>query len=65
MNWSQALTAIDRMRDCAEHAQNPWFKEYWLKTAEELGQKYLTGPWPWHSEQVGQPWLRTYDGKLN
>ena len=55
MNWAQALTAIDKMRECADRATNQWFKDYWNNAAEELGRKYLTA----------QPWLRTYDGKLN
>jgi len=54
MNWAQALTTIDKFRAAGDRAANQWFKEYWYKAAEELGQKYL----------VGQPWLRTYDGKL-
>lgn len=54
MNWAQALTAIDKLRLAGDRAENLALKEYWYNAAEKLGQKYL----------VGQPWLRTYDGKL-
>lgn len=54
-NWVWALNAIDNCCKAAYNAKNEKFKEYWYGVAEKLEQKYC----------AGQPWLRTYDGKLD
>lgn len=54
-NWIWALNAIDKCRETAYHAKNEKFQEYWYGVADELERKYF----------AGQPWLQTYDGKLN
>ena len=53
--YTKMLNSIDKCRETAYNANNKWFEEYWYKVADELEAKYV----------VGQPWLRTYDGKLN
>ena len=55
INYVKILNSIDKCRETAYNANNKWFEEYWYKVAEDLEAKYV----------VGQPWLRTYDGKLN
>jgi hypothetical protein len=54
-NYTKMLNSIDKCRETAYNANNKWFEEYWYKVADELEAKYIGG----------QPWLRTYDGKLN
>lgn len=54
-SYADMLKSIDKCRQTAYNANSEWFKDYWNKVADELEAKYL----------VGQPWLRTYDGKLN
>lgn len=54
-NWVWALNAIDKCLETAYKAKNERIKEFWYNTADSLEQKYFPG----------QPWLRTYDGKLN
>lgn len=54
-NWIWALNAIDKCRERAHLAKNQKFVDFWNETADKLEAKYL----------AGQPWLRTYDGKLN
>jgi len=54
-NYAKIFKSIDKCREIAYNANNDWFKDYWHKVADELESKYV----------FGQPWLRTYDGKLN
>lgn len=49
-----AMNAEDKCRDTAWFAKNEKFKELWHAIADKIENKYL----------IGQPWLRTYDGKL-
>ena len=53
-NWVWRLNAIDKCRETAYNAKSEWAQEYWHKVADELEQNV-----------TAQPWLRTYDGKLN
>lgn len=54
-NFADMLNSIDKCRQTAYYAKSEWAKEYWHKVADDLEAKYV----------FGQPWLRTYDGKLN
>jgi len=54
-NYSKIFKSIDKCRETAYNANNEWFKDYWHKVADDIESKYV----------FGQPWLRTYDGKLN
>jgi hypothetical protein len=54
-SMAQRLNSIDKCREIAYKAKSEWFQEYWYKVADDLEAKYV----------FGQPWLRTYDGKLN
>jgi hypothetical protein len=54
-NYAKIFKSIDKCRETAYNANNEWFKDYWHKVADDLEAKYV----------FGQPWLRTYDGKLN
>lgn len=54
-NWAWWLNSIDKCRQTAYYAKSEWAQEYWHKVADDLEAKYV----------FGQPWLRTYDGKLN
>jgi hypothetical protein len=56
-SWAERKNTIDKCRQIAYNAKSEWFQEYWYKVADELEAKYIFS--------VGQPWLRTYDGKLN
>lgn len=49
-----ALNAEDKCLDAAYRAKNDKFKELWYNVANKIEEKYI----------IGQPWLRTYDGKL-
>lgn len=49
-----AANAVNKLRRLASVAKNQKFVDFWNETADKLEVKYLTG----------QPWLRTYDGKL-
>ena len=49
-----AINAVDKCRERAYFSKNKKFSALWTKIADELEVKYLSG----------QPWLRTYDGKL-
>lgn len=53
-NWVWRLNAIDKCRETAYNAKSEWAQEYWHKVADELEQTV-----------TAQPWLRTYDGKMN
>lgn len=53
-NWVWRLNAIDKCRETAYKAKNRWFQDYWHGVADSLEQT-----------MTAQPWLRTYDGKLN
>ena len=52
-DWVWRLNSIDKCRETAYNAKSEWAKEYWHKVADELEQT-----------MTAQPWLRTYDGKL-
>lgn len=54
-SWAERLNAIDKCRQAAYNCKNEWFQGYWHGVADDLESKYV----------FGQPWLRTYDGKLN
>ena len=54
-SWAERRNTIDKCRQIAYNAKSEWFQEYWYKVADELEARYV----------LGQPWLRTYDGKLN
>ena len=54
-SWAERRNTIDKCRQIAYNAKSEWFQEYWYKVADDLEAKYV----------FGQPWLRTYDGKLN
>ena len=54
-NFADILNTIDKCRETAYKAKNRWFQDYWHGVADDLEAKYV----------FGQPWLRTYDGKLN
>lgn len=54
-SWAERLNSIDKCREIAYNAKNEWFQAYWYSVADDLEAKYV----------FGQPWLRTYDGKLN
>jgi antirestriction protein ArdC len=50
------MERIQNARRAMVRAQNPQFRELWDNIANKLFADL---------EQHGQPWLRTYDGKLN
>ena len=54
MKWDEAIRAADKCRDAAFFAKNPAFQNLWHDIADKLEAKYC----------VGQPWLRTYDGRV-
>ncbi len=54
-SFADNIKSIDKCRQTAYNAKSEWAKEYWHKVADELETKYF----------FAQPWLRTYDGKLN
>jgi hypothetical protein len=54
-NFADILNTIDKCRETAYKAKSEWFQAYWHGVADDLEAKYV----------FGQPWLRTYDGKLN
>lgn len=54
MKWDEAIRAADKCRDAAFFAKNPAFQDLWYDIADKLEAKYC----------VGQPWLRTYDGRV-
>ncbi len=54
-SFADNLKSIDKCRQTAYNAKSEWAKEYCHKVADELETKYF----------FAQPWLRTYDGKLN
>ena len=54
-NYAKIFKSIDKCREIAYKAKSEWFKAYWHGVADDLESKYV----------FGQPWLRTYDGKLN
>ena len=54
MDWVTATNAANKMRDTAYYARNEKFRDLWHDKAYQLEQKYL----------AGQPWLSTFDGKL-
>lgn len=49
-----AINSVDNCRKAGYFAKNKQISDLWYKIADELEAKYLSG----------QPWLRTYDGKL-
>lgn len=53
-NWVWAINAADKCRERARFAKNEKFVDLWHDIADKIEAKYL----------VGQPWLRTYDGKF-
>lgn len=53
-NWAWRLNSIDKCRETAYKAKSKWFQDYWHGVADSLEQA-----------MIAQPWLRTYDGKLN
>lgn len=54
MDIAQQLERIQNARMAMLRAQNPKFKDLWFHVADKL----------LHNLGPGQPWLRTYDGKL-
>jgi hypothetical protein len=54
MDIAQQLGRISNARVAMIRAQNPKFQDLWFK----VDNKLVDGLGP------GQPWLRTYDGKL-
>jgi hypothetical protein len=50
------MERIQNARRAMVRAQNPKFRELWDDIANKLFAEL---------EGYGQPWLRTYDGKLN
>lgn len=54
MDIQLTMTRIQNARRAMVRAQNPEFRKFWDNVANELFAKL-----------EGQPWLRTYDGKLN
>lgn len=53
-DWVWALNAVDKCRRSGYLAKHKAISDRWYAVADELEVKYLGG----------QPWLRTYDGKL-
>lgn len=53
MDIQLTMARIRKARLAMVRAQNPEFRELWNNVANELFAKL-----------EGQPWLRTYDGKL-
>ena len=53
MDIQLTMERIQNARRAMVRAQNPKFRKLWDDVANELFAK-----------QEGQPWLRTYDGKL-
>lgn len=54
MDIQLTMSRIQKARRAMVRAQNPKFRAYWDNVANELFAKL-----------EGQPWLRTYDGKLH
>ncbi len=54
MDTQLTMQRIQRARRAMVQAQNPEFRKFWFGVANKLADSL--GP--------GQPWLRTYDGKL-
>jgi antirestriction protein ArdC len=50
------MERIQNARRAMVRAQNPKFRTLWADIADKLFDEL---------EGYGQPWLRTYDGKLN
>lgn len=48
------INKVEACRTIAYFANNKKFVDLWTKIADDLEVKYLSG----------QPWLRTYDGKV-
>ena len=55
MDIQLTMERIQNARRAMVRAQNPKFRKLWDKVANDLFAKM---------EGMGQPWLRTYDGKL-
>jgi hypothetical protein len=53
MDIQLTMARIQNARRAMVRAQNPQFRQLWDRVANELFAKL-----------EGQPWLRTYDGKL-
>jgi len=54
MDIQLQMERIQNARRAMVRAQNPKFRKFWDDVANELFAKL----------DAGQPWLRTYDGKL-
>lgn len=55
MDIQLTMERIQNARRAMVRAQNPKFRKLWDDVANELFDKL----------GAGQPWLRTYDGKVN
>lgn len=55
MDIQLTMARIQNARRAMVRAQNPEFRKLWDKVANDLFAQL---------ENMGQPWLRTYDGKL-
>ncbi len=64
MDIQLTMERIQNARRAMVRAQNPEFRKLWDEVATKLFEDMVVAEVGQRYRDAGQPWLRTYDGKL-
>jgi len=64
MDIQLTMERIQNARRAMVRAQNPGFRKLWDEVATKLFEDMVVAEVGQRYRDAGQPWLRTYDGKL-